>query len=71
MHEDVDKDGVIDLVHEDTDGDGKPNLIHEERPPTGRAALLEPARSAARTLRCRTSTPNASSMAYKSRQIPY
>jgi hypothetical protein len=30
VHEDVDKDGIIDIVHEDTDQDGKPNLIHED-----------------------------------------
>lgn len=30
VHEDVNKDGIIDIVHEDTDKDGKPNLIHED-----------------------------------------
>ena len=27
MHEDVDGDGVMDVIHEDTDGDGVADLV--------------------------------------------
>ena len=40
MHQDVDGDGVLDLVHEDVDGDGVMDVIHEDTDGDGVADLV-------------------------------